>query len=230
MMSATHTEKGANYYRNFTTKEYKYNYPKLSSIPAYIVNDDWLEMDWKIINDFKEIAGYKTQKATTTFRGTDFEVWFTPDVPLPYGPLNLFGLPGVILEVKYNNQTQLTAYEVCYPCEKVFDIEAPTEPIVKKVKEHVHLRDNWEYYLVVESNKQLNVLKMRLGEMPTEKGIWEKRQFGFEKLYEWENEKTKRLVPKKDLEKIVKPKKKEEKPKPATDLYFRPEPMNTQRF
>ena len=91
--------------------------------------------------------------------------------------------------------------------------------------------DNLEYYLAVDVTKKSEHGGMlRMQKMPTEKDVWERRQKGYEIIFEWENEKTKRLVPKKDLEKVVSPKKKEEKSKPANDLYFRPEPMNTHRF
>lgn len=228
--SPTHDKKGLNYYRNFESRKIIFNSSGFGPIDPFIVNDDWLEMDWNIKNDFKEIADHKVQKATTTFRGTDFEVWFTTDVPLPYGPMKLFGLPGVILEVWFKNLKIITAYEICYPCETIFTIDAPTEPIVKTIKEYVHFHDNLGYYLFLEMNKKAEFGNFTLNEMPTEKKIQEKRDRSFEKLYEWENEKTKRLVPKKDLEKIVKAKKKEEKPKPTNDLYFRPEPMSTNRF
>lgn len=43
------------------------------------------------------IAGYNCHKATTEFRGRTFEVWYTPDVPVNFGPWKLNGLPGLIL-------------------------------------------------------------------------------------------------------------------------------------
>lgn len=229
--TASYDDKGFNIYRNFTTKEIVLNSRKIMTIPAYQVKDNWVEMKWNIINEFKEIAGHKVQKATTKFRGTDFEVWFTPDVPLPYGPIKLFGLPGVILEVWFKNEKQITAYEVCFPCENNNEIEPPIEKETLSIKDYVHLMDNLEYYLAIDVTKKNDHGGMlRMQKMPTEKDVWLRRQNGFEILFEWENEKTKRLVSEKELRKVLSPKKKEEKPKPANDLYFRPEPMNTNRY
>ena len=35
--------------------------------------------------------------ATTHFRGRDWKVWFSEEIPLPLGPWKLGGLPGLIL-------------------------------------------------------------------------------------------------------------------------------------
>lgn len=43
--------------------------------------------------------GYSCQKATTTFRGREFNVYFAKDIPIADGPWKLNGLPGLILEV-----------------------------------------------------------------------------------------------------------------------------------
>ena len=43
--------------------------------------------------------GYPCQKATATFRGRDYEAWFTPEIPVNDGPWKFFGLPGLILKV-----------------------------------------------------------------------------------------------------------------------------------
>lgn len=224
----THTEKGFNYYRNFETKKIIFNINKFGPLAPYVVNDEWIEIKWMVLDDFKEIAGHTAQKATANFRGTDFEVWFATDLPFPYGPINLFGLPGVILEVWYNDQKQITAYEVCYPCENIYGVEPPTEPIVKTMKEHVHIEDNFEYYLYTELNKNLdNGMSVKLREMPTEKKILEKRNRHYEKIYEWENKKTKRLVPAKELRKVVAPKKNNI---PINSLPDRPEPINYPQF
>ncbi|MDR1371011.1 MAG: GLPGLI family protein [Dysgonamonadaceae bacterium] len=56
------------------------------------------EMQWEIKSDTMTILTYLCQKATTTFRGRDYEVWFTPDIPIINGPWKFHGLPGLILK------------------------------------------------------------------------------------------------------------------------------------
>lgn len=55
-------------------------------------------INWNISDSTKNIGNYPVQKATAQFRGRNYTVWFTPDIPLPYGPWKLQGLPGLILE------------------------------------------------------------------------------------------------------------------------------------
>lgn len=57
-------------------------------------------IDWKIHNESKKINNFKTIKATSRFRGRNYIVWFTPDLPTSFGPWKLHGLPGAILEAK----------------------------------------------------------------------------------------------------------------------------------
>ncbi|NGP75839.1 GLPGLI family protein [Balneolaceae bacterium YR4-1] len=57
-------------------------------------------INWNIINEFKQIGKFNVKKATTSFRGRNYEVWFTPDIPISIGPWKFHGLPGLILEVK----------------------------------------------------------------------------------------------------------------------------------
>lgn len=57
--------------------------------------------EWHIHDEFKTINGYRTQKATAMDKVSEWgkaTVWFTTEIPLPYGPHRLFGLPGLILE------------------------------------------------------------------------------------------------------------------------------------
>jgi hypothetical protein len=44
------------------------------------------------------VLGYKCIKATTTFRGRNYEVWFTPFIPIRQGPWKFNGLLGLILK------------------------------------------------------------------------------------------------------------------------------------
>lgn len=54
---------------------------------------------WTLHPDQKLVGNYICQKATTRFRGRDYTAWFSPDIPLSFGPWKLNGLPGLILEV-----------------------------------------------------------------------------------------------------------------------------------
>ncbi|MDN3710401.1 hypothetical protein QW060_26640 [Myroides ceti] len=71
MTSPTHDETGYITYRNFETKEVSFNYQKVGPLPAYKVIDDWIEMEWNILEDTKIIAGKLAKRLHTTFRGTD---------------------------------------------------------------------------------------------------------------------------------------------------------------
>lgn len=67
----------------------------------FIVKEDYPEFDWDIsLNNTREIGGYQCHRATTTFRGRNYEAWFTMKIPIDAGPWKLHGLPGLILEAK----------------------------------------------------------------------------------------------------------------------------------
>lgn len=55
---------------------------------------------WNIASDTLTILGYVCQKATTSFRGRDYDVWFTSDISVNDGPWKLYGLPGLILKAQ----------------------------------------------------------------------------------------------------------------------------------
>jgi len=57
-------------------------------------------IEWEIKNETKDIKGYKTQKATTSFAGRDYIAWFAPEIPISDGPYKFSGLPGLILEIQ----------------------------------------------------------------------------------------------------------------------------------
>jgi len=80
------------------------------------------KINWQIHNDKKMIAGYSCQKATGTFRGRQYEAWFTFDIPISDGPYKFTGLPGLILEI-YDTQKHYT-----YKCIGVKPLN-PMKPI-----------------------------------------------------------------------------------------------------
>jgi GLPGLI family protein len=68
------------------------------------VKDSTINILWDIQEETKMIGIYKVQKATAHFRGRDYTAWFTSQIPLPYGPWKLVGLPGLILEAYDTNK------------------------------------------------------------------------------------------------------------------------------
>lgn len=111
--------KGASMLVRFSGNIYKHNNMICSDVKGSpLFKKDWLEIDyntnWEItqetkkINDFvvykakgtyregNNVAGYKTMEATA---------WFCPKIPLPHGPLNFGGLPGLIFELNLDTAT-----------------------------------------------------------------------------------------------------------------------------
>lgn len=58
------------------------------------------KQNWKLINDKKQIDQYNVQKAETFWGGRKWTAWFTTEIPFQEGPYKFSGLPGMILELK----------------------------------------------------------------------------------------------------------------------------------
>lgn len=67
----------------------------------YVYDDRITDLKWNVdgISHMK-ILGYDCARATTTFRGRSYTVWFTPEIPLQFGPWKFSGLPGAILHAE----------------------------------------------------------------------------------------------------------------------------------
>lgn len=64
---------------------------------------------WKLEKETKKIGKFTANKATGLFRGRIYTAWYTLDIPLPYGPWKLQGLPGLILEA-YDKDKEMYLY------------------------------------------------------------------------------------------------------------------------
>ena len=71
----------------------------IDTIALYEIEESIPIISWNISEDTKKINQHHCSKATCTFRGRNYTVWFTTDIQTNLGPLKLNGLPGLILEV-----------------------------------------------------------------------------------------------------------------------------------
>lgn len=55
------------------------------------------EMTWVISDSTSNILGYECIMAETDYHGRYWTVWFSPEIPVSFGPWKLRGLPGLIL-------------------------------------------------------------------------------------------------------------------------------------
>ena len=60
---------------------------------------DSISFNWTIGSKEKVIQGVNCKNAFTTFRGRDYEAWFSPEIPINAGPWKFFGLPGLIIQI-----------------------------------------------------------------------------------------------------------------------------------
>ncbi|MDE5872189.1 MAG: GLPGLI family protein [Muribaculaceae bacterium] len=67
------------------------------------------EIAWQIDDSVKTVLGYECIEAETNYHGRHWTVWFTPDVPVPFGPWKLHGLPGLILMAEADNGNSFIA-------------------------------------------------------------------------------------------------------------------------
>jgi GLPGLI family protein len=73
--------------------------------------------NWELIDSTRKILGYNCLMAKTAFRGRNFTVFYTRDIPVADGPWKFNGLPGLILYAFSNDGSERYIFE-CVSVEK----------------------------------------------------------------------------------------------------------------
>jgi GLPGLI family protein len=80
-----------------------------------LIEKEYSKVSWILGTESKKIDSYLCYKATykepyiarksgeTRYR--EVVAWYAPSLPYSFGPINFYGLPGLILELKYKNAT-----------------------------------------------------------------------------------------------------------------------------
>ena len=87
-----------------------------------LVRDSLVQLNWSIEDELKLIYEIKCRKATMTYRCKDYVAWFDPNTPLPIGPEQFGGLPGIIVAMSrsVDNVTwQLQSFNLISEKEKI---------------------------------------------------------------------------------------------------------------
>lgn len=127
-------------YRNISENTYKSETEIMSK--EFLIQDTLKKPNWVLAKDTKNIGDYLCFKATLTdtiqkskfddktmeYEETEEErvttAWYTLQIPVPHGPSNFWGLPGLVLEINDGDQTILCSKIVLNP-KKGVNIEVP---------------------------------------------------------------------------------------------------------
>ena len=93
--------------RDDENEKYFYNYnTDICSIQKYIdgsvvnIADSIPKLKWKLVNDYRVIAGFNCRKAVAIILDSVYVfAFFTEEITIPGGPVSIHGLPGTILGV-----------------------------------------------------------------------------------------------------------------------------------
>jgi GLPGLI family protein len=178
-------EKGEVIYRNFNTEKITLRFPKSAAFVEYIVNDTWLKIKWEIKEEMMSIGKFKCKKAIGDFRGRTYIVWFTEEIPLPYGPFKLNGLPGLILEAEDTEKMfSVKMKSIEYPTNQEFEINEPIEKEKKTLKEYIYSLDHFVDIFLEKLNSK-SPSGIHFTKKPNK--IDTKRTYKVEKIFEWEH-------------------------------------------
>lgn len=107
------------------------------------------KINWQFSSETKKIGNYDCNKATCTFRGREYTAWYATEIPVPFGPWKLQGLPGLILEAYDINQ------EIYFSIKKM---EYPTNnpTVIKNIKKDKNTKwlTHQEYIKWCDNNLQ----------------------------------------------------------------------------
>ena len=130
----------------------------------FLINDTLQPIQWRLESETKQIGNYSCFKATASIPTNDLtwysfswdklrntsesdstqvkevkmtavEAWYAPQIPVRHGPLEYWGLPGLILEVSADNTTMLCSKLVLNP-DEVIEISAPSKGKVVSKNEY----------------------------------------------------------------------------------------------
>jgi len=153
-MNLTYLAAGAKskYYSNSKEKDY---FKKIEV--GEVLRVENLPLKWKITQETKMMGSYQCFKAVAKQKVREdkptrmVEAWFTPMVPVNFGPKEYFGLPGLILEVSYD-QFFIKATSITLNPKEEIKIEKPNKG--KRMTEKEYTEMSKQFFKNLERGKR----------------------------------------------------------------------------
>ncbi|QBO58022.1 GLPGLI family protein [Chryseobacterium salivictor] len=168
---------------NNTNSTFKFAYPKFKKIIAwenkkntfkvynnlsmnYYFYSTSQKIEWILTGEKKKIGDYLVQKAIGSYGKRMWNVWFTNEIALPYGPYFFNGLPGLVLEA-YDDDYN---YHFSFIQNKNFSTITDSEKIIEKylgVRKFEIKEDEWPKVLLnyynnpIPEYKQGNAIRLK---------------------------------------------------------------------
>ncbi len=139
-------------------------------LPNFYVYEEQPELRWTMSAAEDSVLGYRCLCASTTYAGRTWTVSFAPDVPAPYGPWKLFGLPGLVLKAaSADGVHSFTAVSLFRPADRPLRYEENETDVAVKRHRFISLRnrlktdlrwaENAGYYMNKADFKSITIVK-----------------------------------------------------------------------
>ncbi|MEE9406494.1 MAG: GLPGLI family protein [Polaribacter sp.] len=132
------------YYKNTKTKEYFFE-----NNTAELLLTDLKPKKWKITQESKIIGGYLCYKAidiASTNKKMKPIAWFTPQIPVSFGPKEFNGLLGLVILVEKKRVT-ISASKIVLNHKKNLKINKPTKGKKETIEEYEKRVDSFMKFL-----------------------------------------------------------------------------------
>lgn len=91
---------------------------------TFLIKETTKKYEWKMTTDSKDILGKKCTKATLK-ENPAVVAWFTTEIPVSFGPMGYYGLPGLIMQLETASKNYVIQ-EISLPKDEL-SIEIPSK-------------------------------------------------------------------------------------------------------
>lgn len=147
-------EEGDVFYKNFRNNKLIFRLVNKNN-PIIVSEPQIPKLKWSLQQEETKIIGkFICQKATTSFRGRDYEAWYTLEIPISNGPWKFQGLPGLILEIYTTDKDRSFSYTI-ESIEILSNINEKIKPPILGEK-----RDIFSYQKEIEEKENERIKKI----------------------------------------------------------------------